>query len=42
VVVEAHPALPLHELARLRAWLAVRLGGVEGADFELVVGRPAG
>jgi uncharacterized hydrophobic protein (TIGR00271 family) len=42
VVVEAHPALPSRELARLRAWLAVRLGGAEGADFELVVGQRDG
>ena len=42
VLVEARSVPAPRELARLRAWLAVRLGGAEDADFELVVGRPAG
>jgi hypothetical protein len=42
VVVDARPVLTPRDLARLRAWLAVRLGGTDGAAgtaFELVVGR---
>jgi uncharacterized hydrophobic protein (TIGR00271 family) len=42
IVVDARPELAPRDLARLRAWLAVRLGGTDGAAgtaFELVVGR---
>lgn len=42
IVVDADPALSTRELSRLRAWLAVRLAGAEGADFELVAGRRIG
>jgi len=42
IVVDTHPTLSPGELARLRAWLAVRLAGTGGPDFEVVAGRPVG
>ncbi len=42
IVVDTHPTLSPGELARLRAWLAVRLAGTGGLDFEVVAGRPVG
>jgi len=42
IVVDASPALSPGELGRLHSWLAIRLAGAGGTEFELVAGRPAG